>query len=424
MKTELAATAAERAAEGNVTYRVRHVVEGTLRHFEARARWEYDAEGRARGAHGVVIDVTERREADAHIAHLAHHDALTGLPNRVLFRERLDEALARRGWGCAVCLIDLDRFKEVNDTLGHPVGDALLRAVAARLQELLRETDTLARLGGDEFAVIQSDVDQPQDATGLARRVVEALGTPFELEGHQVVIGTSIGISLAPADGIDADALLKGAGMALYWAKEDGRGCWRFFEPEMDARMQRRHLAGLPPHRGESVSRAIRASRAGRRRRRGVAVLWPRSGAAGAGNHRDGDAAGHAGDAGHAAAAEGPGRAHRHGRFRHRLFQPELPAALSLRQGQDRPQLHPRAGGVTPEQCHRPRRDRAVHRARHDHHRRGGGDQGTVPGAVPRGLRRGAGLPVQPAVPGRRDPGAAGPAGVRPIIRLKRQSRQ
>ncbi|MDO9714183.1 EAL domain-containing protein [Paracraurococcus lichenis] len=199
---------------------------------------------------GLVIayeDVTERREAEARIAHIAHHDALTGLPNRVLFRERLDETLvrARRDEGFAVLCLDLDRFKDINDTLGHPAGDALLRVVAERLKTVLRETDTLARLGGDEFAILQPNVDQPGDASPLARRLVEALSAPFDLGGHQVVIGTSVGIALAPTDGLDADLLLKAADMALYRAKAEGRGRWCFFEPEMDARMRERRLLEL-----------------------------------------------------------------------------------------------------------------------------------------------------------------------------------
>lgn len=187
-------------------------------------------------------DITRRRAAEAHIEHMAHHDALTGLPNRVLLRERLAQAVARVGRGepCAVLCLDLDRFKEVNDTLGHPIGDALLRAVTERLQDEVRETDTLSRLGGDEFAIVQSGAELPGDARALAGRLVAALSRPFQIEGHQVVIGTSIGIALAPGDGNDPDALLKAADLALYRAKETARGTWCFFEPEMDARMQAR----------------------------------------------------------------------------------------------------------------------------------------------------------------------------------------
>ncbi|MDO9714347.1 sensor domain-containing protein, partial [Paracraurococcus lichenis] len=247
LRAQIGRELAERAPEGGTEYRIRHPQSGELRHFELRVRYQYAIDGRPLTALGVVIDITERRAAEARIAHMAHHDALTGLPNRVRFRERLDAALTRvrRGEPCAVLCLDLDRFKEVNDTLGHPAGDALLRAVTERLRSELREVDTLARLGGDEFAVVQAGADQPHDATVLARRLVEVLGTPFDLDGHRVVIGTSIGIAFAPGDGADADALLKAADMALYRAKAEGRGCWCFFEPEMDARMQLRRTLEL-----------------------------------------------------------------------------------------------------------------------------------------------------------------------------------
>jgi diguanylate cyclase (GGDEF)-like protein len=192
----------------------------------------------------TVEDITERRQAEARIAHMAQHDALTGLPNRTLFRDRLAGALARaqRGESSAVLCLDLDRFKVVNDTLGHPVGDALLKQVAARLQAELRDTDTVARFGGDEFAVLQTTGQQPGSASALARRLIEVLGTPYEVSGHQVVIGASIGIALISADSADPDELLKDADLALYRAKADGRAAWRFFEPEMDAHMQARRL--------------------------------------------------------------------------------------------------------------------------------------------------------------------------------------
>ncbi|MDO9712202.1 EAL domain-containing protein [Paracraurococcus lichenis] len=244
---ELAETYARRLPEASYRYRIRRPADGMVRHIEARTRYEYDVTGGPVGAVGVVIDVTESREAEARIAHLAHHDALTGLPNRILFRERLEEALARarRSGSFAVLCLDLDRFKEVNDTLGHPIGDALLCAVAARLRSELRDTDILARLGGDEFAIVQSSVNQPHDATALARRLVEVVGAPFEVEGHQISVGASVGVAVAPGDGMDPDALLKAADMALYRAKADGRGTWRFFEPEMDARMQMRRALEL-----------------------------------------------------------------------------------------------------------------------------------------------------------------------------------
>jgi diguanylate cyclase (GGDEF)-like protein len=191
-------------------------------------------------------DITERRRTEARMAHLAHHDALTDLPNRVLFRKRLEDALtsARRGEGLALLCLDLDQFKAVNDTLGHPVGDLLLRAVAVRLVERTRETDIVARLGGDEFAVVQS-IDRPSEVAGLADRLIEMFDTPFEVAGHQIVIGTSIGIAFAPQDGVDGDELLKKADLALYRAKVDGRGICRLFHAEMDAEMQARRRLEL-----------------------------------------------------------------------------------------------------------------------------------------------------------------------------------
>jgi diguanylate cyclase (GGDEF)-like protein len=189
-------------------------------------------------------DVTERRVAAARIAHMAHHDALTGLPNRVWFRDKLSDAVARsrRGEACAVLYLDLDRFKAVNDTLGHPIGDLLLKDVTRRLTAQIRETDMLARLGGDEFAIVQSSVNQPEDAMALATRLIEALDVPYDLDGQMVLVGTSIGIALVPTDGEDPDHILKNADLALYRAKADGRGRYRFFMPEMDARMQARRI--------------------------------------------------------------------------------------------------------------------------------------------------------------------------------------
>jgi diguanylate cyclase (GGDEF)-like protein/PAS domain S-box-containing protein len=187
-------------------------------------------------------DITERRQIEAKIAHMAHHDVMTNLPNRVLFREKMEEALGRmeRGETFAVLCLDLDHFKAVNDTLGHAIGDALLRAVTTRLVNCVREIDTVARLGGDEFAIIQVDIALPKEAATLAERVIEALSAPFTVEGHQVTIGTSVGIALAPNDGCATEELLPKADLALYRAKGDGRGTYRFFETGMDAQMQER----------------------------------------------------------------------------------------------------------------------------------------------------------------------------------------
>ncbi len=192
----------------------------------------------------TLEDVTQRRLVESKITHMAHHDALTDLPNRVLFHERLSEAVARsrRGEEFALLYLDLDHFKEVNDSLGHPVGDALLREVSMRLRQQVRETDTVARLGGDEFAIIQSSVDLPQDATALSERLIGALSLAYELDGQHVMIGTSIGIVVVPGDGDDPDQLLKRADIALYSAKADGRGRFRFFEAQMDSLMQTRRM--------------------------------------------------------------------------------------------------------------------------------------------------------------------------------------
>ncbi len=199
-------------------------------------------------------DITARRQAEAQIAHMAHYDALTDLPNRVLFREHLVKALESVDRGkLAVLCIDLDRFKAVNDTLGHPIGDALLRAVGDRLQASARPTDLVARLGGDEFAIVQTGTEQPIGATALATRLIAEIAKPFELDGHQVVIDASVGISIAPDDGIDPDKLLKSADMALYRAKSDGRDSYRFFEPDMDARMQVRRKMEIDLRRAISL---------------------------------------------------------------------------------------------------------------------------------------------------------------------------
>jgi len=192
-------------------------------------------------------DVTERRQAEAKIMHMARHDALTDLPNRVLFREQMEEALTRSGreQSLAVLYLDLDRFKSVNDTLGHPIGDALLCAVTERLMALRRSEDIVARLGGDEFAILQVGASQPTAATSLATRIIEALADPFDIEGHQIIIGTSVGVAIAGTDGKEPDQLLRNADMALYRAKADGRGTYHFFQAEMDAQMQARRVLEL-----------------------------------------------------------------------------------------------------------------------------------------------------------------------------------
>jgi diguanylate cyclase (GGDEF)-like protein len=183
-----------------------------------------------------------RAEADAQLGYMAQHDALTGLPNRLLFQSSLQEELirSRRGASFALLCLDLDGFKDVNDSFGHPVGDMLLQAVTVRLREETRETDTVARLGGDEFAIIQAGAEQPAATIALAERLVARLAEPFDLDIHRAAIGVSIGIAVLPGDGEAADTALKNADLALYRAKGDGRGTFRLFEPAMDAAMQRR----------------------------------------------------------------------------------------------------------------------------------------------------------------------------------------
>ncbi len=187
-------------------------------------------------------DITDRQRAEERIVHMARHDALTDLPNRMMMRERLDHELKRvkRGECLAVLCLDLDHFKSVNDTLGHPIGDELLKVVAERLRRCTREPDTIARLGGDEFAIIMTGMQEPTDAVALCKRIRESITKPYHLDGHQIVADISIGVSLAPMDASEPDQLLKNADMALYGAKGDGRGTFRFFEPEMDAKMKTR----------------------------------------------------------------------------------------------------------------------------------------------------------------------------------------
>jgi len=188
-------------------------------------------------------DITEWREAQDRIAFMAHHDALTGLANRTQLIEKLNEALASAGSkhdGVAVHFIDLDRFKRVNDTLGHDGGDSLLKVVAERLRAIVRADDIVARLGGDEFVIVQIDVENNTQAEGLARRLIEITTAPIELKEQTIIATVSVGIALAPADGLNPERLLKSADLALYRAKAEGRNCIRFFQPEMDVEMQAR----------------------------------------------------------------------------------------------------------------------------------------------------------------------------------------
>ncbi len=215
---------------------------GSMRTVVSKRLAIRDSEGNPQFLVSVVEDVTERKRLADRIAHLAHYDALTDLPNRAFFREQLEQSIhwIRQGEHLAVLYLDIDHFKGVNDTLGHPVGDDLLKAVAVRLRGCLRETDIAGRLGGDEFAIVRPAVTDPKDVIDLVNRLQEAIRASYDVGGHQLVADLSIGIAMAPDDGIDPDQLLKNADLAMYGAKSEGRGTYRFFEPEMDARVKAR----------------------------------------------------------------------------------------------------------------------------------------------------------------------------------------
>ena len=205
----------------------------------------FDERGRFLGFRGIGTDLTEQRRSEQEISRLARFDSLTGLPNRALMRQTLDEALrnaSRRQKGCALFLIDLDRFKNVNDTLGHPIGDALLRQVAERLKSVMGDHGQVGRLGGDEFkAVLPGTVDigflEP-----LARTLIEQVSRPYEIEGHRVQIGASVGIAIGDPGRACADSLIRNADLALYAAKAAGRGKHCFYEPAMHSDLTDRQL--------------------------------------------------------------------------------------------------------------------------------------------------------------------------------------
>ena len=196
----------------------------------------------------ILEDVTERKHALDRIEHLARFDELTGLANRTQFVEQINGVLAAvrtTGWHVALHMIDLDRFKTINDTLGHPIGDKLLKEVAGRLSAMIGPGDMITRFGGDEFVVLQTAAASREEAGALAERLATTLGEPFEIDGHRMDVGASIGITLAPQDGVQADELLKKADMALYAAKNDGGGDHRFFAAEMEKAAQDRRALEL-----------------------------------------------------------------------------------------------------------------------------------------------------------------------------------
>jgi diguanylate cyclase (GGDEF)-like protein len=239
---------------GDVDQYVATILE-TVAKGEVRSRLGSTADGRAinivdqpiAGGGWLVTheDISERRRAEEKIVYMAQHDALTDLFNRTQFIERIEYELARSrrsSKAFAILILDLDHFKAVNDSLGHPIGDLLLRKVASRLRTSTRDSDTVARFGGDEFAILQTlDDDAMDEVIALADRILSEISAPYEIEGHQLNIGASIGVALAPGDGADADQLMRNADLALYRAKADGRNDYRFFESAMDVEARARH---------------------------------------------------------------------------------------------------------------------------------------------------------------------------------------
>ena len=217
--------------------------DGSTHWMANRAQVYRDPSGWAQRVVGVVMDITDRKMAEQRVAHMAHHDALTGLPNRVLLRDRIQHAIAqahRAGTKLAVLFIDLDRFKTINDSLGHQLGDRLLQAVASRILVCVREGDTVARVGGDEFVIVIPGIETSADASTVSGKILEVLGNPFHLHGNDLHVGASIGISLYPSDGGDAETLMRNADTAMYAAKDAGRGNFKFFTQHMNVAAQQR----------------------------------------------------------------------------------------------------------------------------------------------------------------------------------------
>jgi diguanylate cyclase (GGDEF)-like protein len=413
-------------------------------------------------------DITDRQRAEERIVHMARHDALTDLPNRTMMRERLEHELKRvkRGECLAVLCLDLDHFKSVNDTLGHPIGDELLKVVAERLRRCTREPDTIARLGGDEFAIIMTGMQEPTDAVALAKRIRDSITKPYHLDGHQIVADISIGISLSPMDATEPDQLLKNADMALYGAKGDGRGTYRFFEPEMDAKMKTRRelemdlrsalvnaefelyyqpLVNLTTNEITAFEALVRWNHPVRglispadfipvaeetgliiplgewvlRRACQETAKWPAHIKVAVNLSpsqlksrnltqlvisalAESGMAANLQHARHLASAAQARGADRDGRFRYRLFLAELSAQLSVRQDQDRSLVHP--GSIERRRAarHRARRRGPRQEPQHDLDRRRGRDATAAGHAAIGRLHRDAGLSVQPRAAGRR----------------------
>jgi diguanylate cyclase (GGDEF)-like protein/PAS domain S-box-containing protein len=230
--------------EGSAEFRIT-LPDGTARIISAVERAALDQHANVTRVIGVNMDITERktaeqalRNSEAAMTHSAEHDFLTGLPNRMLLRNRIQQAITlavRHKQHVAVLFLDLDGFKHVNDSLGHPIGDRLLQSVSKRLLECVRASDTVSRLGGDEFVVLLSEAAQPEDAATSARRILQSLAKPHAIDPHLLQVSTSIGISVYPEDGLAAETLIKNADMARYRAKANGHQGYRFFNPQMNA---------------------------------------------------------------------------------------------------------------------------------------------------------------------------------------------
>ena len=217
--------------------------DGSVHWVANRAQVHRGPNGRAQRVIGVAMNITERKMAEQRVAHMAHHDALTGLPNRVLLRDRIQQAIAqahRAGTQLAVLFLDLDRFKTINDSLGHQLGDRLLQSVASRILVCVREGDTVSRVGGDEFVIVVPGIANSTDASSVATKILEVLASAFHLHGHDLHVAASIGISLYPGDGDDAETLMRNADTAMYHAKDSGRANYQFFTQHMNVAAQQR----------------------------------------------------------------------------------------------------------------------------------------------------------------------------------------
>jgi diguanylate cyclase (GGDEF)-like protein len=223
----------------------RYDTNGNLRIISTSGRPIFDEQGNFTGYRGTGRDITEQKQVEEKIRHMAHHDALTGLPNRVLLHDRVGQAIAqaqRNREVLAMLFIDLDRFKTVNDSLGHHVGDLLLKTVGQRLETCTRGSDTIARIGGDEFVVLLGDLDQPEDARHVAQKVLDALSEPVTIDTHELKVTPSIGICAYPHDGADVETLMRNADTAMYHAKQMGRNNYQFFTQVMNDAAQERLL--------------------------------------------------------------------------------------------------------------------------------------------------------------------------------------